>query len=219
MRIQNLILPLLGLLFAGLGLAIWWYFIPLFNQEAARIEPLTPLTASTLAESPLGQEALIEGRVSERNPTQFRLFVAYVRYEYRGDNDEGKSKWVEDERITPPLWLDLPGGRVQLANDNYPLHGQKVIWQSEPTLHWNISNSEGTKSYEGFERSNPILAGGVVVEGVEGRQFKAAWLYGGTRAGYIEDQYSSVTVVWWVGLAFIGVGAILLAIAAWLFFR
>jgi hypothetical protein len=219
MKPEKLILPALGLFFMGMGAALLWFFVSLFSQEAARIESLSPLTAATLAERPAGQESLIEGRISERNPVHFRSFVAYIRYEYQGRDDDGDAKWSEDDRVTPPLLLDLPGGRVQLANDDYGLPGRRVIWQSEPSLTWNSGSGEGTKSYEGFERGNPVLAVGVVVEGATGREFRAEWLYGGTRAGYIGEQRSSAKIARWVGLIFMAVGAIVFSVGVWVWLR
>lgn len=223
MRIQNFILPAIGLLFAILGALVVFYFAPTFNQAAAGVERMSPLTAATLAESPAGQEGLIEGRISETNPLQFRLFVAYVRYEYRGqDNDNGndnESKWVEDERVTPALLLDLPGGRVQLANSDYQLEGMRVKWQSDSTLTWNSWSGEGTKSYEGLERGNPVLAMGTVVEGANGREFRAEWLYGGARDTYLDDQRTSAQVTRWVGLAFLVVGGIIFGLGVWVWLR
>ncbi|NJN97341.1 MAG: hypothetical protein HC875_26290 [Anaerolineales bacterium] len=221
MKIQNFILPAIGLLFAGLGALVVWYFAPMFNQAAGQVEQMSPLTAATVAASPAGQEGLIEGRVSESNPVQFRLFVAYVRYEYRGqDNDnDNESKWVEDERVTPALLLDLPGGRVQLANSDYGLDGRLVKWQSEPTLTWNSWSGEGTKSYEGLERGNPVLAIGTVVEGAKGREFNAEWLYGGTRATYLDDQRTSAQITRWVGLVFLVVGGVIFGLGVWVWLR
>lgn len=221
MKIQKFILPAIGLLFASLGALVMFYFAPMFDQAATRVERMSPLTAATLAESPAGQEGLIEGRVSERNPVQFRLFVAYVRYEYRGqDNDnDNESKWVEDERVTPALLLDLPGGRVQLTNSNYGLEGRLVKWQSDPTLTWNSWSGEGTKSYQGLERGNPVLALGTVVEGPTGREFQAEWLYGGAHATYLDDQRTSAQITRWVGLAFLVVGGIIFGLGIWIWLR
>jgi hypothetical protein len=221
MKIQKLILPAIGLLFAGLGALVVWYFAPSFNQAAARVERLSPLTSALLAESPVGQEGLIEGRVSERNPLHFRLFVAYVRYEYRGreDDNDNEVKWVEDERVTPALLLDLPGGRVQLANGDYSLQGKLVTWQSEPTLNWDSWSGEGTKSYEGLERGNPVVAIGTVVEGATGREFRAEWLYGGNQAAYIEEQRTSAEIARWVGLVFLLIGAVIFGVGVWVWLR
>jgi len=219
MKIEKLILPVLGFIFAGIGAALLWYFVPLLNQAAARIEGLAPLTAVLLANSPPGQIGLIEGRISERNRTQFRLFVAYVRYEYQGEDDDGDSQWVEDERVTPPLLLDLPGGRVQLENSDYDLQGDLIEWLSEPNLTWDRLNREGTKSYRGFERGNPVLAVGAIVQGATGRELRAEWLYRGTRTEYIEDQRSSTEVASWIGWDFVLIGAVAFSLGMWLWVR
>jgi hypothetical protein len=207
------------MIFAGIGLALSWFFVPSFGEAAARVERLSPLTAVTLAESPAGQEGLIEGRIAERNPVHFRLFVAYVRSEYRGRDDDDDAIWVEDERVTPPLLLDLPGGRVQLANNDYALQGRLVEWQSEANLTWDSASQEGTKSYRGLERGNPVLALGSIVEGPTGREFQAEWLYNGTRTTYIEDQRNSADIATWIGRVFLLIGAGLLGGGIWLLLR
>lgn len=219
MKPEKLILPVLGLFFAGVGAVVLWFFVPSFDEAAARVERLSPLTTATLAERPTGQESLLEGRVAEPNPTHFRLFVAYVRSEYRGRDDDDDAIWVEDERVTPALLLDLPGGRVQLANSDYVLQGRLVEWQSEASLNWDSSRQEGTKAYRGLERGNPVLALGSIVEGAAGREFQAEWLYQGSRATYLGDQQSSANIATWIGLAFLLIGAGLFGGGLWLWLR
>ena len=219
MKIEKLILPALGFIFAGIGAALLGYFVPWLNQAATRIEGLAPLTAVLLANSPPGQTGLVEGRISERNPTQFRLFVAYVRYEYQGEDEDGDSQWVEDERVTPPLLLDLPGGRVQLENSDYDLQGNLIEWLSEPNLTWDRVKREGTKSYRGFERGNSVLAVGAIVERAKEREFRAEWLYSGTRTEYLEAQHSSAEVTNWIGWVFILIGVVAFSLGMWLWVR
>jgi hypothetical protein len=219
MKIERVILPALGLIFIGVGAALRLFLMPSFNQAAERVESLPPLTAATLGQGPPGREGLLEGRISERNPTYFRAFVAYVRYEYQGKDEDGNDLWVEDERVTPALLLDLPGGRVQLANSNYALQGDLIQWQIEPTLTWDNFSGEGTKSYRGVERGNAVVALGTVVEGAAGHLFRAEWLYRGARTAYIEGQRSSAEIVGWVGFAFLLVGAVILGVGVWLWFR
>ncbi|HXV43733.1 MAG TPA: hypothetical protein VEC96_11780 [Anaerolineae bacterium] len=221
MKIERAILPALGLIFISVGLALLLFFMPSLNQAAERVESLPSLTAATLAQGPPGREGLLEGRISERNPTYFRDFVAYVRYEYQGrDNDnDNEVRWVEDERVTPPLLLDLPGGRVQLENSNYDLQGDLIQWQTEPTLTWDNFSREGTKSYYGVERGNAVVALGTVVEGAAGRLFRAEWLYRGARTAYIEGQRGSARVVGWLGGVFSFIGAGILGLGVWLWLR
>jgi hypothetical protein len=212
-------LPGLGVIFAGVGVALLFFFAPLLNQEAERVETLPSLSAAAVAAGPPGREGLLEGRISERNPTYFRSFVAYVRYEYRGQDKDGADQWVEDERVTPALWLDVPGGRVQLENNTYSLQGDLIRWQAEPLLRWDSFSQEGTKSYRGIERGNSVLAVGTVVEGAAGHLFRAELLYRGTRTSYSEGQRSSARLVGWLGGAFSLIGLILLGLGGWLWLR
>lgn len=63
------------------------------RSAAARAEALLPLTAAQLDDQPPGQTALVEGRLSPRNPARFRDFVAYVREEFRGTDSNGDEQW------------------------------------------------------------------------------------------------------------------------------
>jgi hypothetical protein len=131
--------------------------------DATRAERLQPVSVRVLDDSPAGREALLEGRVSEHNRRRMREFVAYIRYEYRGDDEQ----WFEDEHVTPPL-LELPDGRAQLAAD-YQLGGALASCQADDALVWNGWTEEGTKRYSGLVATMAVMALGTVAAGSEGR--------------------------------------------------
>lgn len=212
------VLPLVGLFLGCFGGIFIWA-----GQEsgkaAAHAEGLPALTAVMLEDSPLGREVVIEGRISDRNRVRFREFVAYVSEEYQGDDDDGDPKWRVDERVTPPLLLDLPDGRVQIENQDYTLESTPVTWQDSPTLRWNRARNEGTKRYRGFAVGNPAMAIGVVVEGQEGRALAASLLYGGTQADYVADRRSAAALFPKIGMGIAGIGVVIIGIGVWLVVR
>ncbi|MFP4440643.1 MAG: hypothetical protein ACLFVO_25695 [Chloroflexaceae bacterium] len=188
-------------------------------REAARVAQLSPLSATVLEDSPPGRAALIEGRISERNQQRLREFVVYVREEYRGSDDDGDPKWSEDERVTPPLLIELADGRVQIENADYRLERAPVTWQEDTALRWNGISGEGTKRYTGFVAGDPVTAMGTVVQGREGRALNAERLYGGSRADYIAEKESDAAILPWIGGSLGLVSAILLGVWVWLLLR
>jgi hypothetical protein len=164
-------------------------------SKLAHFEQLQQLTATDFKNSVPGHQVVIEGHVSKHTPVQFRQFVAYIRQEYQGKNDTG-SRWSEAFRVTPPLLLALPDGLIQIKNNDYNIERFSIIWQ------------EGTERYLGFKVSNPVLAVGVVVQGVEGKALEAKWIYGGTSAEYINDLRMEQRLMFWFGLSMLVTGVI-----------
>ena len=102
------------------------------SRQIDQTEALPVLSLAQLNDSPPDIEAVIEGKVAERNRLHVNGFVAYISFEYQGErcttDDDGyqdcEQIWVEEERLTPHLWLDLPGGaspggRARLTNTDY----------------------------------------------------------------------------------------------------
>lgn len=206
-------LVLFGLLFVGLGYFMGVSFAGEARAKAERVEGLAPADAPTLASAASGSELLVEGLVSERNQPRFRDFVAYVREEFRGADNNGDEKWVEDERLTPPLLLEA-GGLVQIGNEDYELGAPHARWQEEG-LNWSSRTEEGTKRYRGLVAGRPAMALGAVAPGREGNELRAELIYGGTRAEYIAEQRGAAGVLPWVGVAIAAAGAGVAFIGAW----
>jgi hypothetical protein len=209
---------LMGLIFVFAGMSS--------GREVDRLETLPVLDLAGLNDTAAGTEALLVGRLSERNPFQFRPFVAYIRQEYQGqrcrddlsddDNiEECEPIWVEDERVTPQLWLDLPGGRVQLANTDYALQNPSSAQQLPPYL-----KEHETKFYEGFRIGDPVVVVGYVADDPEGPAFRAVVVAGGDRPTYLTNERSESRVFTGIGWVFSVLGCLLfIGLIALLFFR
>ncbi len=186
-----------GIIFAVVG-----WNISRQAEELAR-QPL--LDRAALAEGPPGRAGVIEGRVAERNPLQFRTFVGFIRETYQGedcDDDGCEAIWYENERVWPPLWLDLPGGRVKIINGDYMVTNTTVAWESTERR-----VAYETVRYRGFEINDHLFAVGQVAPADGGPTFQAESLAGGTR----DDQVFSDRVG---GGIFLGVGLLFTLIGA-----
>jgi hypothetical protein len=197
---------LVGSIFGGFG-ANW------LNDEAARLEALPVVSAVSFEDRPLGTEVLIEGMADPRTTTRFRSYVAYIREEYRGENDDGNAIWFEDERITPALRIALADGEVQLIAGEYQLYQPLTAWQDSESLRWSGAVGTGTKRYRGIELGAPMIAVGKIVAGSEGPALQAAFIAGGNRADYLDDQRLGAAIFRWLGIGLAVFGGILLLVA------
>jgi hypothetical protein len=148
-----------------------------------------------------GSVVLVEGQISALNQPHYRDFIAYVREEYRGINPDGSAIWVEDQRVTPSLQIDIAGGSVRIANNDYRLDSPHQRWQDSNTL---IANSGGvvggTKRYTGLTVNRPVTAIGVLESGPNGPELRSSFVFGGTRAEYIATQLGAAAYLPWLGL-------------------
>lgn len=206
-------------LLVGLGLlSLGWSQAQEIDRTAAG-QVLQTLTQ--LSQTPPGAAVRLQGKIAERNALFEQGFVAYVRSQYRGercvtptpsrDNYQGASTcesiWTEEKRETPPLWLDLSEGRMQLANTDYRLQNPPARWQSSADL-----IKDQTVRYEGFRIGAPVFTQGTVVSGGDTPTIKADFLFGGDSRAYFDDQRSSNSVLFLLGTIFIAVGAMALAV-------
>jgi hypothetical protein len=208
-----------GLIFLALGIFMATTGAQQARAEADRAERLRPLTVAALDDSQPGREALIEGRISARNPQLFQQFVAYIREEYRGTDDDDREEWEEDGRRTPRLRIEVADGVVSLANDNYELDSSPHSWQESEARTWNGFTGEGTKRYRGFWAGDAALAIGTLVRGSEGLELQAERVYGGTRSAYIADRQSAARWMPWVGGIFGLVGVVIAGVGVWWLLR
>lgn len=211
----GIFMTLFGLLFVALGIGLGIFGTRAAIAAADRAERLPLASARDIERGTAGAEVIVEGRISTRNPQRFREFVAYVREEYRGSDDDGDPEWREDERVTPPLVLELPDGLVQIENDNYRLESPPLRWQDSTSLSWNGLTGEGTRRYSGFAAGATVTAIGLIVAGQEGPALQAEFLSSGDRAAYVARQQSGATVFPIVGLIFGGIGALFALLGLW----
>ncbi len=212
----SLIFGLIGAIFLLVGLVILWFGI-LSNRQINTVESL-PLFNSTqlVGQAKPGTKAVVEGKVSERNPLHAEGFAAYVRRRYLGERctDSGDGEtcdqvWIEDESLKPKLWLDLSDGRIQLANTDYVIQNAPDVRETTETL-----VEDQTLRYEGFRIGSPIFANGTVAEpGPEAAAFNAALIYGGDRTSYFAAQREAADILFFLGLTFSLVGTVLATIA------
>ena len=210
MRVETIVgisISLAGLMFLAAGF-VFFRSRSTLNQEIDHIEHLPLLTITRLQDAPSGEEAVIEGKIAERNMLLDHGFVAYIRSQYQGErcsrdddgNEDCEPVWLDDGRVTPALWLDLPGGRTRLANSDYTLYNEPVIWRS---TEWLVSYQ--TIRFRGFKIGNPIFTKGTVTTS-DGVAFKADFIYGGNRQAYLINQRDEAQSLVIGSLIFAGFG-------------
>lgn len=169
-RILTVVLLLLGCI--GLACGLLAGLLPrLFDADIARVRRLEPLSYVAFEDGAPGREALIEGRLSERNRPTLEGFIAYRRYAATL-SPNGNRTWRQVETIQPPLLVELPGGLVRVSGD-YTLSGALERYE------------QGSLRLDGLRPGAPVIAIGELVEGQEGIELLADTVAAGTRADYL----------------------------------
>jgi hypothetical protein len=194
------------------------------NRELARGAALAPVTASTLRLRNPGEVVLLEGRLAAGNRAGFREFVAYRRDRYAGSEtsgaSQGRERWTPIETVAPPLEVDAEGGTVAIVNHGYDLQGDPHRWRDVPAL-TDLLGHQGERA-SGFFAGDVVTLEGRVVDGPQGagadraRALEARVLFGGDRAAYLAHLRGGVLATRILGGVFLGVGAALTLLAAWL---
>ena len=184
----------IGVVFTLVGLGV--------QHDSNRLADLPLLTAAEIGTSNDGLTAAVDATIAERNDLHYEGLVAYAREEYRGEecstlDDECESLWIEDERVTPPLWLDTSDGRLLVINKDYTLRNEPIIHQTGTRL---IENE--TKVYRGFEIGNPVFVIGQVVTGRDSPSFHADVIYGGDSTSHLSEARFVGNVFFWLGIIF-----------------
>jgi len=213
----SLIFGLIGAIFLLVGLAILWFGL-VSNRQINAVESLPLFNSTQLGQVRPGTKAVIEGKISEHNSLHAEGYVAYVRSRYLGerctdsdddDEDDCDEVWIEDESLKPELWLDLPDGRIRLANTDYVIQNAPDIRQTTETL-----VEEQTLRYEGFRIGNSVFVNGTAAQpGAETATFNAALIYGGDRASYLAAQREAAGILYFLGLIFSLFGVVFVTIA------
>ena len=211
-------LGLFGAVFLFVGGMFLWFSVDA-NREIEQQKQLPLLTAPQVADASPGIQAVIEGRIAERNQLFDQSFVAYTRSLYEGehctnsfddDNDEPTCSpiWTDIEQLTPPLWLDVADGRTQLANDDYQMQSPPEMWLSTDSL-----VEDETIWYQGFKINSPVFALGNIIATANGPALQADFIYGGNRQAFFENREDTAFSFVWGGAIFAGFGLVALVAA------
>ncbi len=200
---------LLGALFVGgallCGLLTWCSA----SRTANRVEGLSPITrASVLGDMSTGKPVLIEGQISQRSPItlQDHGFVAYLRegraiVDSKGAPSPGN--WSVRERVTPPLLIELSGGRAAIVNDDYVLENGKTV-EVKPSAFERYSDTR----YVGIETGEPVIAVGVVTARGAQPELKAEFVARGTQASYAASQRNAGVIFFVISVVVAMLGGI-----------
>ncbi len=194
-RILAAALLLIGSLGLCCGLFSGVLFPRLFDADVARVQALDPLSYAAFEDATPGRAALLEGRLSARNPASPEGFVIYTRSVASLDRD-GKRVWRELERVQPPLLLELPGGVARVVGD-YNLNGSLERVGDDLT------------QIEGLRAGASVMAVGTLVQGQEGVELQADLVAAGTRAAFLASNRAAALFFSIFGWALIGGGALL----------
>jgi hypothetical protein len=207
----------LGIMFMLIGGLVSYVIAQSARANVERIERLAPISGPAFNDGTPGREVLIEGVLSERNRARFRDFVAYYRDEYRGQDEDGDDEFERRETVAPGLLVDVDGTLVQIAADTYRFDLPHAEWQDRPRLEYNVFTGEATSVYSGFVAERPVMAIGTLQRGSEGLELRAEFVYGGTRAEYMNRERTSQNMAWIFGAISGGIGALFTVIGAfWL---
>jgi hypothetical protein len=210
-----------GLVFLAAGVAIFVFGTRSAEVARARFERLLPVDATALGRLEPGRDVMLEGRISPAQPTLFRDFVAYGRYDREVATDVGPSPtpkpWTARESRTPSLLVDIRGGTARVR-ESYAIRGARE-WKDPRT-----ENGRET-SYVGLAAAERVLVVGRVVErrpaedataprpGPE-REVEAEFVTPGDRADYLEGIASGRIVARWLGGGFAALGVVMQLLAA-----
>lgn len=206
----SIVFGFMGFVFGSVG--VGFVIGGMSNQQQIETTQSIPLfTAAQLAEVVSGTPVSVEGRISERNESAFEGLVIYTEHQYRGtecDSDgDCREVWLETERVTPALWLDVAGDRVRLNNTDYALYYYPEIWQTTPEL-----VEYETREYRGFRRGALVYVSGRVKTN-DGVTIEAEFVSGGSRDDYVAARRAEVFFLLLFGLIFGGIGIAFLTTA------
>ena len=197
---------LFGFGFLALGVGIGIFGTNHANAEANLAEELTPLQAGNLERTPIGQTVLFEGLISARNPSLTRNFVAFIREEFQGYDDDNDENWRIDQQETPELLIEIDGELLIFAAD-YTIERPHERWQESDRLSYRFG--EGTKRYFGMVARGTVMSIRTVITSTEGPVIQSGFLFGGSQSNYIDDRRETARWLPWIGGVFGFVGLFL----------
>jgi len=203
LRVAGFIVGGIGLLFSVAGFVLWRYGPGMAAAEHARLTALPTPDAFSIGDTKAGTEVIVEGTIAGSQPTRFRDFVAYVKEEEERDakERERRGRWKTVEKVTPPLELVAGEGVVHVVNTNYSI--------SFATSNWSDTSRVIDTNYRGLVAKEAVFVQGrVTTSGLE-----ASIVGSGTRSSYLAMVAGNIAVVWWLGVGFVALGALLSTIA------
>jgi len=201
----------IGIIFTLVGAGFLWGHSNTQN-EIRLVEQIPLVTATRLTDMSSDTSVAIEGRVSERN-TSHNGLVIYTIFQYRGyecddeDSNDCEEVWLQTERVTPALWLDLTDGRVRIGNNDYWAFHEPKKWQTTE----NLIEME-TLEYRGFPIGSPVFVLGKVSK-TDGVVLNADILSGGNRQDYLDSRVEEANTLLLMSIVFGGFGLLFIAIA------
>lgn len=191
-------LLLVGCLGLGCGLLAGVLMPWLFDADTARVRRLQPISYVAFEDGAPGREALIEGRLSERNRAGAEGFVVYTRYVAQVEAD-GDRVWRSVETARPPLLVELPGGGLVRVRGDYTLSGSLE------------SEERGPLRVEGLRAGAALIAVGELVEGQESVELQADLIAAGARDDYLRSSRGASAFFAIFGRSLLAVSALMLA--------
>jgi hypothetical protein len=207
-RIAGFVVGLIGLLLGIAGFTVWYYVPGIVAAEHARLEALPTPDAISLTDTPAGLEVIVEGRIAPDQPVRFRDFVAYVKEEEQRDkrDRERSGDWKVVQTVTPPLRLIVgEDGSVRVVNASYNMIFAKTQWRDQAQI---IDTH-----YSGLVAGEAVFVRGTTAAG----GLEAITVGSGTRASYLATVAGNAGVAWWLGVGFMALGTLMVAIAVVLF--
>jgi hypothetical protein len=206
-RVAGFIVGGIGLVLGLAGYVVWLFVPGIVAAEHARLVALPSPDPIMLTDLPAGLEVLIEGEIATDQPAVFRDFVAYVKEEEQRDQRERErsGNWKVVDKVTPPLHLIVGDGSARVVNADYAIHFARTQWRDSARII--DTNYSGLMAGEAVFVRGRAAAGGI----------EAITVGSGTRASYLATVAGNAAVGWWLGVGFMALGTLMVAIALVLF--
>lgn len=198
-----MILAAVGIPFLLAGGLIRAFLPQSIANQAQEVARLPIATADTLNER--GARVLIEGRVGDRNSFSDRPpLVAYN--EYHRVRRDGEWEWDNVRSYTPTLWVQIPGGEVEVAA-GYTLRSTASQVEDGRDGPWGPVADQ--RVYEGFQVEDPVLVLGTLTVAGERPVVGEAQIGFETKAEYLATLDRDQVTARWLGLLFLVLGSLL----------
>ncbi len=188
------------------------------RQSAIHAAELPRLTATEIGRQAAGREGVVEGVLSEDNPTFEGGFVFYYRSRLRGfetrrqgmpvEHAERRPQWQPIDRHLPPLKVKTEEGEVWIFGEySVTFKGSDRSWVSTETLE--VGTSE---RYEGLDAGQTVTAVGRVAAAPQGWGLETVSLASGSYQEYLAGERGSATFGLIAGAVLLLVGGVLVAL-------